>query len=403
VIAGAQRRRELVANLALAAVSLGAFLVVAELAARSLDLRARSASALANPPWLGERWFLTPEYRDRLARIGVLARYYDLYRWDRFLFYRLRSDVELELLDPLAPEAAVERTRWSVRTNARGWRGPPFADRPAAGTVRVAALGDSSTFGWGVEHSETWVERVREALAGRWQVPAARIETLNLGVPGYSSFQGRVLLERTAIPLAPDLVVWSYLSNDGAPTGADDAASYEKRVGWTGALLAFLHRSRAFETFESWAALARARLRPAAAPDPRDPAQRNVPNLRASRANVRAAVAAARGAGIPIVLLAQCISDPWSRTMREVALETGTPFLDAPELLHGAIRAIEHDPRWQDARERIDARYGAGATRRRPRWLAFLPDGCHPNPIGHELVAEALADLVVGAWPELRP
>src|SRR5690606_12738629 len=148
-----------------------------------------------------------------------------------YLFFRLRPDAHLELVDVMAPEAVRERTRWSVHTNGRGFRTPAFEDRPAAGVLRIVALGDSSTFGWGVEHFAAWPERLRSALARRWNLPRGRIEVINLGVPGYSSFQGRVLLERTALGLAPDLVVWSYLANDGAATGESDAEAYARRLG----------------------------------------------------------------------------------------------------------------------------------------------------------------------------
>src|SRR5690606_16192869 len=144
------RRRPGRAEIALAAVSLLLFLGGAELLARSVDLRPRSAAALRNPPWLGGRWMLRRDYREEMAAEGLLSRYYELYEWDRYLFFRLRPDAHLELVDVMAPEAVRERTRWSVHTNGRGFRTPAFEDRPAAGVLRIVALGDSSTFGWGV-------------------------------------------------------------------------------------------------------------------------------------------------------------------------------------------------------------------------------------------------------------
>jgi lysophospholipase L1-like esterase len=387
------------ANLALAVGSLAVFVGGAELLARAVDLRGAAGGAQANPPWLGERWLLRRDYREQMAAEGLLARYYDLYEWDRYLFFRLRPDVDLELLDVMAPPALRERTRWSVHTNERGFRTAPFADRPAPGTTRVAVLGDSSTFGWGVEAFEAYPARLQGELAARWGIPPERIEVLNLGVPGYSSFQGRVLLERVALPLAPDVVVWSYLSNDGAVTGQDDAATYAQRLGPTGALLAALHASRAFEAFESWIAAARARLAPPEPPDPHDPAQRNIRSYAAARGHVEAAVAAARGAGVPIALVAQCVRGVPAAVLADVARATGAPHVDATALLDGAIPTIAADPAHARDRERLAARWGADALAENPYWLAFLPDGCHPNAVGHRLAAEAVADALVAALP----
>jgi len=393
------RRRALLANAALAAAALAVFLGGAELAARCFDLRPAAGAALANPPWLGNRWLLRESYRDQLAHAGLLARYYDLYEWDRYLFFRLRPGASLDLLDVLAPSAARDRTRWSVHTNSRGFRTPEFEARPAPGTLRVVVLGDSSTFGWGVEEFEAYPERLRAALAERLHVAPERIEVINLGVPGYSSFQGLALLRRVALPLVPDLVVWSYLSNDGAATGEDDGASYVRREGPVGALLEALHASRAFEALESWIAVARARVRPAQPPDPHDPAQRNVPTYQVARGNVRAAVAAARSAGVPIALVGQCIRGAPAQVMADVARETRAPHLDATALLDASVPVIAEQAEFAADRKRLAARYGASELADHPHWFAFLPDSCHPNPVGHRLVAAALAELLA---PELE-
>lgn len=393
------KARGVLLNALLALASLAVFAGLAEWVARAVDLRPASGAALANPPWMGDRRLLRRDYREEMEKTGVLARYYDLYEWDRFLFYRLRADASVELLDPFAPADARERSRWSVHTNDRGFRTPAFADRKAPGTRRIAVLGDSSTFGWGVEEFQTYPQRLATALAKRWGVDPARVEVLNLGVPGYSTFQGRVLLERFALSLEPDAVVWSYLSNDGAVTGVSDRATYEQRLGPTGALLAALHASRAFETLEAWITVARRRLDPPAEPDPHDVAQRNVPSYDVAAANVRAVVERSRAAGIPLVLLGQCTRGTPARVMAEVAAETGTPHLDATRLLETKLPALLEDERFAAHREAARERYGP-ALEANPIWLAFLPDRCHPNAMGHQIVADALADVVAGVVAE---
>jgi lysophospholipase L1-like esterase len=384
-------RRAWLANAALAVASLVLFLGGAELLARKIDLRPAGGTALANPPWLGDRQFLRPDYRDEMAELGVLARYYELYEWDRFLFYRLRPNASVELLDPFAPPQALEASRWSVHTNAAGFRGAEFEPAKPPAMLRVVVLGDSSTFGWGVESFEAYPERLASALATRLGVDRETIEVLNLGVPGYSSFQGRVLLERDALALDPDLVVWSFLSNDGAMTGASDAATWAERQGVRGALLAWLHRSRAFETLEAWIQVARRSLVPAPALDPRAAAHRNVPSYAAAADNVRGAVTAARSAGVPIVLVGQCTRGDPAAVLAAVARETGVPHLDATALLDAAVPRIATEDGFDDARAALRKRYGESELVARPYLLAFLPDRCHPNALGHRLVADELA------------
>ena len=391
------------ANALLAIASLAVFLGIAELVTRAVDLRPAGGAALANPPWLGDRVLLRSDYRDEMAKAGVLARYYDLYEWDRFLFYRLRPHANVELLDPFAPPAALERSRWSVHTNAQGWRGGEFSLAKPAGVVRVAALGDSSTFGWGVEEFESYPARLAPALATRLGVAPDRVEVLNLGVPGYSSFQGRVLLERRALALAPDLVVWSYLSNDGAMTGESDRETYEQRTGARGALLEALHASRAFETLEAWILVVRRHFAPAPALDPNDAGQRNIPSYAAAAENVRAAVRIARAAGVPIVLLGECTRGEPAQILAATAREMGVPHLDATALLDEALPDLATAERWGDHRLAMRKRYGDAELEAHHGWLAFLPDRCHPNALGHRLVADALADVAADALGRKQP
>jgi hypothetical protein len=160
-----------------------------------------------------------------MEKAGVLSRYYELYEWDRFLFYRLRPNVNSVLLDPFAPPHARERSRWSVHTNTRGFRTAEFGDAPAPGVVRIAVLGDSSTFGWGVEHFETYAERLGTALAERWSIDRSRIEIVN-PVPGSSSSRAHPL-ERFGSGSRPTRSCGA-ISRITAPRPAKAKATYQR-------------------------------------------------------------------------------------------------------------------------------------------------------------------------------
>ena len=87
-----------------------------------------------------------------------------------------------------------------VRTNGRGLR-TPFERGP----VDVIALGDSFTFGYGVDEAETWPARLAE-LTG-WSVA-------NLGVSGYGPQSELALLRSEGPALPPRLLLWQFFAND---------------------------------------------------------------------------------------------------------------------------------------------------------------------------------------------
>jgi lysophospholipase L1-like esterase len=115
--------------------------------------------------------------------------------------WTLHPDVDLELR-----HHELERD-FSVHVSGVGFRGP----EPVA--PRIACLGDSTTFGWGVREEEAWPALLGEQLG---------VEVLNAGVPGYSSYQGLATLDRV-LALKPDVVVLAYMIRDADPASLPDS------------------------------------------------------------------------------------------------------------------------------------------------------------------------------------
>jgi lysophospholipase L1-like esterase len=99
-----------------------------------------------------------------------------------------------------------------VRTNSFGLRGPATTLAKPAGVFRIAVLGDSWAFGWGVGEGEPFPE-VLATLLDR-QGGGARVEVLNFSVWGYNTLQERAVLRAKALAFQPDLVLVAYNVND---------------------------------------------------------------------------------------------------------------------------------------------------------------------------------------------
>ena len=110
----------------------------------------------------------------------------------------------------LLPKITKVDPQWSASlpatTNSDGWRDAEFAAEPTPGKTRVVALGDSFTFGYGVDYGD----RFTEVLEARRDV-----DVLNLGVFAYGTDQELLAYVHHGRPLDPDLVLLTaYLGND---------------------------------------------------------------------------------------------------------------------------------------------------------------------------------------------
>lgn len=94
-----------------------------------------------------------------------------------------------------------------MSTNSRGMRGSreyPVPRPPSV--IRVAAIGDSFTFGEGLPDDQTWPAQLERAVPG--------LEVMNLGERGYAHDQMYYALRDDGMPLAPDVVIVGFYLND---------------------------------------------------------------------------------------------------------------------------------------------------------------------------------------------
>ncbi|MEM7305734.1 MAG: GDSL-type esterase/lipase family protein [Planctomycetota bacterium] len=89
-----------------------------------------------------------------------------------------------------------------IRINAEGYRD---ATPPAPGARPIVTLGDSMTFGWGVEEREAFPALLEDATG----VPVA-----NLGVSGFGTDQQLLLFDRDGARREPRAVVLTVCAND---------------------------------------------------------------------------------------------------------------------------------------------------------------------------------------------
>jgi lysophospholipase L1-like esterase len=199
----------------------------------------------------------------------------------------LARDPALNLVFRPACHGALSFT--DFRTNSLGLRG---AEPHTDARVRVLALGDSCTWGWGVRDEETF-PAVLGSLAGE------DADVVNAGVPGYTSRQGLRYLRERGLALRPDVVFIGFGFNDARPAATVEAAV--ARTGRVSALIRAEDLLAAHSAFYRWT---RGKLEAVAV---RDKAPQTTPGEYAG--NLRALVDTVRAAGAYPILLGFWPSD----------------------------------------------------------------------------------------------
>ncbi len=98
-----------------------------------------------------------------------------------------------------------------VKINSEGMRDDEYGLEKPKDVYRIAVLGDSNTFGLGVEQDETYSAVLERMLEKNLD---SKYEVLNFGVPGYTSKQELELLKTKVLSYEPDLVILAYTLDD---------------------------------------------------------------------------------------------------------------------------------------------------------------------------------------------
>jgi lysophospholipase L1-like esterase len=281
------------------------------------------------------------------------------------------------------------------QVNAAGFRGPevPLARTP--GTLRVATLGDSSSFGLGVRFEQCFTARLVE----RMKESGVAVEGLAAGVEGYTVRQGIERYKKRVRPYRPDVVVAGFgcVNEHWAALDGGDAAKIAAGRRERSALAGFAREVRSelrLAHLAAWikdrkpmeTALARSEQRGrimkslASEDGAADwPGERRV-SLAAFAADLRELASEVAKDGARLVL----VSMP-----RRIQGDQKFPVLPA---YNEAVIAAAKELHLQllDARMRFRVRGSRGAGGEE----LMQKDWWHPSAAGHELIGGWLAELV---------
>lgn len=114
--------------------------------------------------------------------------------------------------------------------NASGFRDheTPLERRPD--TFRIACLGDSVTYGTGVQVDETWPKQLERMFAE--ELGEGRVEVFNCGMYSCNTRQQVAFLKHRVLPFEPDLVFIATTVTDASGEGLEDGVLDSWESAW---------------------------------------------------------------------------------------------------------------------------------------------------------------------------
>jgi len=302
---------------------------------------------------------------------------------DPMLTERRSSWAELRTFDPLLfwklkPNIEVR----AIKTNSLGLRDKDISTHKD-NEFRILSQGESTTFGLWVKQEETYsavLERLVDDIDGK------SLRVINAGLPGYTLFQGYIYLKHRGFDLKPDAVMIYFGHNDFLPVanlrkrdgmaseatrGLNDWELFEQRQAFSWKLSYWLaQRSNLVRTvlsFQQKKVKAEAiKVNPDKVRVPRE--------LRKKLLKMYQDYCAERDIAFIIIV-------PWYlkfkkhiALLRKFAEQNNISIVDLP-------KALRIPPKQKKR---------------------YFRDSTHPNPRGHRIIAEAIANELRNLWSDSK-
>lgn len=137
--------------------------------------------------------------------------------------------------------------RWSaekVQFNSLGYREREFSVAKPAGTYRIAIVGDSFTFGNGIDANDRLSALLQSGLGEGFEV-------LNFGMPGNNTLENAHTISNPVRRVQPDFVLVQWFIND-AETGGRGRPDYRPLLPYQGLHAWLQHDSALYTLLDSW-------------------------------------------------------------------------------------------------------------------------------------------------------
>jgi len=341
----------------------------------------------------------------------LLRSNYSMYDSDRTLFWKLKPNFSERIYNFMSPLiltpalkelGLIDKARFHTKVGPHRYAGVKFNKKKEKGVFRLICLGDSNTFGWGVNPDESYPLMLARRISEK--LPQEKVEVINMGVPGYSSLQGKVLTEEQVSLLGADLVIVEYGFNDRWMVARSDNDQLEGACGFMNEATYYAGKSRIITGLRYLAEKVLLKGE-ANKKDVGNLTPEEIKKLLAERIrrvnpkeykdNMTAICGALQKAGSKVVFLDFYSMGGWGDSLRAAAKECDVKVIDGEKYINDLLdKIIKKEPACEEHTKWALSIYGQRACDIEPR-LYLYNDNCHPNAYGYELLGDYVADEVI--------
>lgn len=296
----------------------------------------------------------------------------------------VRSSQLPDVVYELKPNVRAEFQGQPYESNEWGMRDRSYPREKSSRTFRIAGIGDSVMFGWGVPIADTYLERLERDLSERAAANGGPpVEVLNFAVPGYNTAMEIALFEHRVLAFTPDLVVVHFVSNDYNVPLFMARPSDPYDTGRSYLLDLMENAVRRLRGGVGDDALVGANLDGMNDTERQDVLDqyRHMVGERAWRIAMRRLAKLTGPRNIPVVVLAGSVRGGMQRRLRRTCKMLGFHLIEIREHVNREL-AARGIPNTVDERKKA---------------LQVSAYDSHPNSLGHEIYAKALRDYLASS------
>lgn len=314
------------------------------------------------------------------------AEWLQCFEESKYVHYRMKPGFSGMVTNTVNRAELEKGIKVYMEASSIGFRTKEIPKNKAPNAYRIFVMGDSTAFGWGVNQEERYSELLGKKL--NEVSDGIHYEVYNFGIPGYSSYHGRRQFDHFVLKYSPDMVILSFGANDSREVPLD-----VKKILWQSAFIENLKDFLiSFKTYRFFRKIVFSIYNPFDKFRSGKQKEAEVEEFVTTwefQQNLEHIIRKGKENGVETVLLGLCCPIGYQSKMSAIAEREGVLSMDGMYILLQKLPCLQSYECYEKLVRYYEELYGRTLLENR-RMLYVTSDTCHPNRLGHMILAEAL-------------